>query len=393
MKKALLYFTLTLLPILGFAQNLIEGCLEAPYGQYPGATYTPSCMGTPELISGSFTGEYTKVNVTEGTEYIFSTSIAEDFITISNEEGTEVFAASTAPLTWTATTDAVVRYYIHLDDACNYSTASVRNRMIQCGEIIAIEEPDFECFQGDGITTTIDDAYNIDISTNFRTADDFTVETGSHFIMRQITIDVTQQGVPDTAIINIREDNDGTPGEIIETVTMAPTSSIAYTELYNDPVYHLTFDLTTPIELTEGTYWLQPVMSSPIDDYVWWLTTSTGSHGAVAQRSIDDGVSWYPDPEGYQMVFFVAGECPTLGVSDINKVDFDFYPNPVKDVLNIQSQIEVKSVEVFNILGQEVINSRKITNGQIDVSQLTSGTYIVKATFDGGKIENFKFVK
>ncbi len=569
MKKLLLNLTLILVPILGFSQNAEEGCLDAPYGQYPGTTYTPSCMGVAELISGSFTGEFTKVNVTEGTEYIFSSSITNDFITISNEEGTEIYTANTTPLTWTATSTEAVRYYIHLDDECNYNTASVRNRMIQCGEIIVIEEPDFDCFQGDGITSTLEDAYNIDISTDFRTADDFIVEAGTQFTMRQITIDVNQKGVPDTAIINIREDNAGTPGEIIETITMAPTSSIAYAELYNDPVYQLTFDLPTPIEFSEGTYWLQPIMSSPIDDYVWWLTTSTGSHGAIAQRSTDDGASWYPDPAGFQMVFFVAGDCdssqpeepdfdcfqgdgitssfdagygitatypykvaddfiveagiefmmrqitidvnqaqvpdnviiniradnagkpgaiietvtmaptssfayaeffgdpiyhltfdlvtplfftegtywlqPTmttpdavvvywlatsagstgafpqlsiddgaswhedpdglqmvffvagdcnsLGVSDINSFDFAFYPNPVKDVLNINSQIELKSVEVFNIIGQKVVISEQVNNGQVNVSKLTNGTYVVRATFENGQVENFKFIK
>ena len=393
MKKFLVYFTLSFLPILGFAQNLVDGCLDAAFGQYPSATYTPNCMGMPELIAGAFTGEFAKVDVSDGTEYIFSSSTTTDFITISNEEGTEVYASGTTPLTWTATTDEVVRYYLHLDDDCNFNTASVRNRMIQCGGIIVIEEPDFDCFQGDGITLTIDDAYNIDITTDFRTADDFIVEAGTQFTMKQITIDVSQQGVPDTVIINIRQDNAGTPGEIIETINMEPTSYIAYEELFGDPVYHLTFDLTTPIEFSAGTYWLQPIMSSPIDDYVWWLTTSTGSQGAVAQRSNDDGASWYADPDGYQMVFFVAGDCDALGVSDFGTVDFDFYPNPVRDVLNIQSQMALKSVEVFNIIGQKVIRSENVNHAQIDVSKLNSGTYVVRATFEDGQVENIKFVK
>ena len=212
-------------------------------------------------------------------------------------------------------------------------------------------------------------------------------------MMRQITIDVNQAQVPDNVIINIRADNAGKPGAIIETVTMAPTSSFAYAEFFGDPIYHLTFDLVTPLFFTEGTYWLQPTMTTPDAVVVYWLATSAGSTGAFPQLSIDDGASWYEDPDGLQMVFFVAGDCNALDVSDTGSVDFDFYPNPVKDVLHIKSQITLKTVEVFNLLGQKVFISTQLNNGEINVSKLAIGTYVVQATFNDGHVETFKFIK
>ena len=50
-----------------------DGCLDAPNGQYPSATFTPTCVGAPEEITSlGWTGEFSKVNLTAGTEYIFS---------------------------------------------------------------------------------------------------------------------------------------------------------------------------------------------------------------------------------------------------------------------------------------------------------------------------------
>jgi len=74
---------------------------------------------------------------------------------------------------------------------------------------------------------------------------------------------------------------------------------------------------------------------------------------------------------------------------------FVIYPNPVDDNLKIHKNntIEVKSVSVFNVLGQVVMvipNAINIEN--IDVSSLKTGTYFIKINSDRGT-SNTKFVK
>lgn len=281
-------------------------------------------------------------------------------------------------------------YYLIADLFANEATTVTVK--VTC-DIDRPQEPDFDCFQGDGLTLVYPNAYGIDGNSNFRIADDFFVEEGIIFTMKQITIDVNQQEVPDNAVINIREDNNGEPGEVIETITMAPTSALEYDTAFGDPIYHLTFDLDEPIVLSAGTYWLDPLMTTPSGETVWWLATSTGSHGSFPYQSNDYGQTWTIDPESNQMVFFVAGDCDEdLGVADFNATDFTFYPNPVSNVLNISSEKGVESASVFNLLGQSVMNS-KVANGQIDVSSLATGTYLFKVTFEDGSVGNFKIIK
>ena len=79
--------------------------------------------------------------------------------------------------------------------------------------------------------------------------------------------------------------------------------------------------------------------------------------------------------------------------------DFDFaneftlYPNPVKNVLNINAKygLEIQSLEIYNTIGQLVLVKPNYTQ-TIDVSNLKTGTYFVKVTTEKGS-GSVKFIK
>ena len=115
------------------------GCLTvtSTVPQFPTSTFPPQCTGSLESITPSNnaeTGEYSKVALTAGVAYTFSSSVNTDYVTISNEDGTVIYTYGTASATWTATANEVVRFYIHLDDECNSSTA-FRTRRVQCSNL------------------------------------------------------------------------------------------------------------------------------------------------------------------------------------------------------------------------------------------------------------------
>jgi hypothetical protein len=74
---------------------------------------------------------------------------------------------------------------------------------------------------------------------------------------------------------------------------------------------------------------------------------------------------------------------------------FKIYPNPAKDVLNIETKttIAVTSINIYNALGQVVL---VIPNAQqtksVDVSSLKTGSYFMKIVSDKGS-SSVKFVK
>ena len=69
-----------------------------------------------------------------------------------------------------------------------------------------------------------------------------------------------------------------------------------------------------------------------------------------------------------------------VSVSILSMEQINIYPNPVNDVLYIESE-NVLNVELFNISGQKVIDSVCLNN-KIDLSGYPAGTYILKLYSD-----------
>jgi hypothetical protein len=135
-RKLKVDFILGLLFISIFYHNPSSGqCTTNTYGKYPATNYTTlTCVGTPETIaSDCYAGEYSVVNVTSGTTYTFSSSVATDYITISTGAavGTAV-AFGTGSVTWVSTLTGTVRFFLHTSSACG-SSAINRSRIVACG--------------------------------------------------------------------------------------------------------------------------------------------------------------------------------------------------------------------------------------------------------------------
>lgn len=72
---------------------------------------------------------------------------------------------------------------------------------------------------------------------------------------------------------------------------------------------------------------------------------------------------------------------------------FSYYPNPVENTLNINSDSIIDSVTVYNVLGQLILTKRMDTsNAKLDLSTLKSGSYFVKIV-KGDKVNSFKIIK
>ena len=137
----------------------------------------------------------------------------------------------------------------------------------------------------------------------------------------------------------------------------------------------LTSEITIPADAATGEYRMRI------------LAMATGSDNPAETDPCINDLDNYGEYEDYTVN---VGE---LGVSDLTSFDFAYYPNPVKDVLNINSNKTIHSVEGFNLTGQKVISSKNGNNSRIDVRSLAIGTYVFKVTLEGGQIETFKIVK
>jgi hypothetical protein len=102
--------------------------------------------------------------------------------------------------------------------------------------------------------------------------------------------------------------------------------------------------------------------------------------GAVNLYSASATNEMYIDDVEYINDFYPG----PLGVADLDAVGFSAYPNPVKNVLNLQANEEISTAVVYNVLGQEVYNVNiNALNATIDMASFASGAYFVKVNVGG----------
>lgn len=96
---------------------------------------------------------------------------------------------------------------------------------------------------------------------------------------------------------------------------------------------------------------------------------------------------------GTSGAFKIAAYDASLSNPSFNNSGFTSFPNPVKDVLNLSYTSPITSVRVFNVLGQEVLaKGSNTSHSQIDLSNLSKGTYLVKIVADN-QIKTIKIIK
>ena len=79
--------------------------------------------------------------------------------------------------------------------------------------------------------------------------------------------------------------------------------------------------------------------------------------------------------------FTLVRDNSSLSSSDTDLENFNLYPNPAKNKLKVNSKNEpLKQIEVFNVLGQRIINLNfsSSLSENIDISNLNTGMYLVK---------------
>lgn len=107
---------------------------------------------------------------------------------------------------------------------------------------------------------------------------------------------------------------------------------------------------------------------------------------SLAQSMIDYHNAHYNDQ-------FVSSYCNVLSNDDIPiEEQIKMYPNPVSDLLHIQSKSPISEYQIYNIHGQ-VMKTAPTYETNIAVSHLESGMYFIKAIMENGEAINLRFTK
>ena len=179
------------------------------------------------------------------------------------------------------------------------------------------------------------------------------------------------------------------------TIETPQPGSFLTTDIYFNP------DNTTPGQgqIADGTIawpfphdaWFEVELIFDLDASTYGMNID-GAEAIPAGRPFNDltvpylgGVDFFAASEFtlYYIDGMVAG-AGVLSTSDFAADVFSVYPNPVKDVLNIESAAAVNNVTVYDVLGKTVLTAQPdAISPSIDMSALSSGAYLVQVTIDG----------
>lgn len=108
---------------------------------------------------------------------------------------------------------------------------------------------------------------------------------------------------------------------------------------------------------------------------------ATTRQAYIREDNSDPGDGATATPENYLQSIRITYSA--LKTDEFKTSEFKYYPNPVKDVLNLSYHKNISNISVHNLLGQQVLNKSldaKQTN--LDISKLSTGTYLVKIKTD-----------
>ena len=86
-------------------------------------------------------------------------------------------------------------------------------------------------------------------------------------------------------------------------------------------------------------------------------------------------------------------ERSNIGINNIEVNEVLVYPNPVKDKLLIQTELGIDKIEIYDMLGKEVLIQTTNDKTEINISHLPQGIYNVRIFSEGKVVGKSKIVK
>ncbi|MXN90052.1 T9SS type A sorting domain-containing protein [Flavobacterium sp. Sd200] len=165
-----------------------------------------------------------------------------------------------------------------------------------------------------------------------------------------------------------------------------------------DPVQGVSPQTISAASAEEAT--IEDIVVTATGTVLWYdnenAALSSSSTPLPAGTQLTEGATYY--------AVQVVGECRStqvlavtieaiLGGKGFDASSFSYYPNPVNNELTLSYSSDITSVEVFNMLGQQVIAQKpNATTVKLNTAMLQEGTYLVKVTANNA-VKTVKVVK
>lgn len=228
-------------------------------------------------------------------------------------------------------------------------------------------------------------------------AADFYIEAGTVMDINQFVVHIFGN-ITDANIYFYEDLGGGMPGDLITSYySVAPSSQTYVLTNFGYNIYNNVFDLPESIQLDGGstgkTYWIGLETTAGSEGTSNFWSKSDSFYGYLPYYSNDGGASWAIDTNNMDLAFTLNGECGDLGIKELESFEVAYYPNPVEDVLNLNSEKPIKQAEIISMAGNKVYVFKNPENEKINLDMLNPGIYIVRVILENGQSKSFKIIK
>ena len=161
------------------------------------------------------------------------------------------------------------------------------------------------------------------------------------------------------------------------------------------------YDLNVLVSTDGGTTWteiwdehMDTNFASTANNYEYMPTVTLDLSSYAGQATVQISLQ-YLGTDGAQGAFdeVVITDNTSASIEDLAAVGFTYQPNPVIDVLTMNAKKNISNINMFNILGQSVLQiSPNSLESKLDISHLPAGAYFIQAQVGNNK-GTFKIIK
>ncbi|SMC35441.1 S8 family serine peptidase [Moheibacter sediminis] len=146
------------------------------------------------------------------------------------------------------------------------------------------------------------------------------------------------------------------------------------------------------IDTASGTSLSSPIMAGAMACFIQAFPEVQPS---ALRQQVRESASHFNNPTnqlGYGIPDFEKAYNNLLSVSEVSSENsISIYPNPTKGFINVQSDKEIKSLQLISVEGKVI--RKNLDSTQIDLNGLPNGIYFLKVELSNGRIQFEKVVK
>ncbi len=373
-------------------------------------TYYIAVEGFNAAANGAFSLAITCTDVAENDECADAIAMScgetvigsTEFATIDSG-ATDCGVGITSPGVWytfTDTTGLLTNYTVSLcDGGTAYDSKLTVYSGTDCAALTCVGDNDDSCglqsevaFQGDGSTT-----YYILVHGFGGATGEFSLNLTCEGVpppndMIANSIDVDQIGFPYT------DPNVAMPFATTEAGTPAGCDNAGVKGVWYNFVPEgngtATATIITPAGPSSVTFYTAPNETAVETDLVH-INSQMNQCVAGVQATINTtaGQAYYVYVANHGGATDIMIDGVNLGADDNTIEGFGFYPNPANETINLTAADTIESIELFSIIGQRVMSQTiNATSTELNVSDLSTGTYLMKVIVNG-QLGVYKVIK